>query len=331
MGAGLSCADRGLAPHLLNILPSAGAGDARLDGAGSPKGARRAAGEGGWPGSRFPSRRLKVSEEERARVMGCPEGHGCALRGPGGRRRPCARVPAGLGPRGPGCHSVGPRRDSGRHARGRGRGRPPARVRGAGRGACAAGGRRPAHSPSLAFFFLASVPPSLPRNDSSFFILWGRRAGERGGAEDMGRAGSPAAGRGRSACGSRPGRRRRSPRGVAGRARPRRRPPPRARPWPCGARRQRSAPSRALRSPLPCRGPSAVPTVRVTLTLRVKRWFRSQVPPPGRTEGSLCLLLFYTFEPWAQPPPGGQRGSQGHHLCAADVHQITAQIGHFTR
>lgn len=43
-----------------------------------------------------------------------------------------------------------------------------------------------ANSPSLAFFFLARVPPILPRNDSSFFILWGRSVGERMGAEDMG-------------------------------------------------------------------------------------------------------------------------------------------------
>lgn len=43
----------------------------------------------------------------------------------------------------------------------------------------------PPNSPSLAFFFLARVPPSLPRNDSSFFILCGRSAGERSGAADM--------------------------------------------------------------------------------------------------------------------------------------------------
>lgn len=43
-----------------------------------------------------------------------------------------------------------------------------------------------ANSPSLAFFFLARVPPSLPRNDSSFFILWGRSVGDRTGAADMG-------------------------------------------------------------------------------------------------------------------------------------------------
>jgi hypothetical protein len=52
-------------------------------------------------------------------------------------------------------------------------------------GTRAAAGR--AHSPSRAFFFFASVPPSLPRNDSSFFILGALGVGERG-AEDMGRA-----------------------------------------------------------------------------------------------------------------------------------------------
>lgn len=51
------------------------------------------------------------------------------------------------------------------------------------RGSAGAG----AHSPSRALRFLARVPPSLPRNDSSFFILRGRGVGERG-TEDMGRA-----------------------------------------------------------------------------------------------------------------------------------------------
>lgn len=51
---------------------------------------------------------------------------------------------------------------------------------------------RAGNSPSLAFFFLARVPPSLPRNDSSFFILCGRSVGERRGAADIGSAGGPA-------------------------------------------------------------------------------------------------------------------------------------------
>lgn len=80
-------------------------------------------------------------------------------------------------------------RDSGARARGRvvpaglGDARSP-------RGSGLAGGPRPVHSPSLDFFFLASVPPNLPRKDSSFFILGGRRGDERScGAEDMGRGG----------------------------------------------------------------------------------------------------------------------------------------------
>lgn len=39
------------------------------------------------------------------------------------------------------------------------------------------------YSPSLAFFFLPSVPPSFPRKDSSFLIRWGRRVGERTGED----------------------------------------------------------------------------------------------------------------------------------------------------
>lgn len=66
------------------------------------------------------------------------------------------------------------------------------RVPGTGRGRAqlpsseVAGSPGRAHSPSRALFFLARVPPSLPRKDSSFFILAARGVGERGGAEDMG-------------------------------------------------------------------------------------------------------------------------------------------------
>lgn len=52
------------------------------------------------------------------------------------------------------------------------------------------------HSPSLVFFFLASVPPNLPRKDSSFFILGARGVGDRGGAEDISECTPPTAGRG---------------------------------------------------------------------------------------------------------------------------------------
>ena len=169
---------------------------------------------GGW----FPVWRLKG-------VKGCPEGHGGALRGPGELGEPRARDPERRGSVVPGAAQSGPagtraawsplrsirsRRGSALCARGRaGRVGRPHGSRGAESGAGAAGGRRRAHSPSLAFFFLASVPPSLPRNDSSFFILWGRRAGERSGAEDMGARGDPGGRAGSSASGSRPGRLRR--------------------------------------------------------------------------------------------------------------------------
>lgn len=52
------------------------------------------------------------------------------------------------------------------------------------------------HSPSLVLFFLASVPPNLPRKDSSFFILGALGVGDRGGAEDICECAPPTAGRG---------------------------------------------------------------------------------------------------------------------------------------
>lgn len=88
---------------------------------------------GGW----FPARRLKG-------VKGCPEGHGGALRGPGGLGEPCARGPERRWQRGARGRSIGSGGDSGRvvraalhpvqaglgavRARARGAGRPPAWV-----------------------------------------------------------------------------------------------------------------------------------------------------------------------------------------------------------
>lgn len=57
-------------------------------------------------------------------------------------------------------------------------------------------GTRGPHSPSLVFFFLASVPPNLPKKDSSFFILGARGVGDRGGAEDISECAPPTAGLG---------------------------------------------------------------------------------------------------------------------------------------
>lgn len=132
---------------------------------------------------RVPDRCLNVSGggRGRERVKACPEGRGCAPRGrrdSEARARGCV-VPAGLG--GACAGTRGPSGD---------RGRAGTRGPGGDRAQLEAGGRRPVHSPSRAFFFLASVPPNLPRKDSSFFILGGRRGDERScGAEDMGRGG----------------------------------------------------------------------------------------------------------------------------------------------
>lgn len=127
-------------------------------------------------------------------MTACPEGRGCALRRPGGEWVPVRAGPGWGSGRALGRPSTGSGGTRGRVRAGQQRGSGARRAAGAWpRGARArleaAGGRQAAaHSPSLAFFFLASVPPSLPRNDSSFFILCGRGPGERSGAEDMGRA-----------------------------------------------------------------------------------------------------------------------------------------------
>lgn len=173
--------------------------------------------------------------------------------------------------------SIRSRRGSALCARGRaGRSRPPAWVSRSGGGAGAAGGgRRRALTPSLAFFFLASVPPSLPRNDSSFFILWGRRAGERSGAEDMGTHGDPGGRAGSSASGAAlvaSAAAARSPRGWPGGRGPGAGPAP-ARPWP----RRRPPPGSGSGSPRPaCESRRRFPTRRVTLTLQAQRWFPSK-------------------------------------------------------
>lgn len=196
-------------------------------------------------------------------------------RGPGrARRRARARGPEGAATRGPGGGSW---RGAGSHPNGaRGRLRAGTRGRAGARGRLRGCRPGPAHSPSLAFFFLASVPPSLPRNDSSFFILWGRRVGERSGAEDMGRAGDTG---GRSACGSRPGRRRRPPgEGPAGRG-PSARPRPAPAPGPgAPAAKVRAVPGSA--SALPAPGPRVrSPPRSEGARLPSTAWVR----PPGLT------------------------------------------------
>ena len=174
------------------------------------------------------------------------------------------RVPAGLGPRGPGCYSTGSREGSDRvvppaprsgpggtrggvrasaSARGRAAARPGPAGRGAARARRAAGGRR-THPPWPSSSSPACRPacPGTTRPSSSCAAArrasaavrrtWGAR-GPRGpgaGAARV-RAALVAALAAAAAC---------SAWGVARRARPRRRPPPPARPRPCGARRPRS-------------------------------------------------------------------------------------------
>lgn len=269
---------------------------------------------GGW----FAARGLKG-------VKGCPEGHGGALRGPGGLGEPCARGPERRGSVVPAAAQSGPagtraawsplrsirsRRGSALCARGRaGRVGSPPGSRGAESGAGAAGGRRQAHSPSLAFFFLASVPPSLPRNDSSFFILWGRRAGERRGAEDMGTHGDPGGRAGSSASGSRPGRLRRRRRPLApGSGREGAAPAPAPAPRPPLAPAASAArglalghhvqPARAVggsHAPRHAYSPSAAVVPLLNAASRTDR-----VPS--------APLLFYSFEPWTLVTLPGRRG-----------------------
>lgn len=236
---------------------------------------------GGW----FPARRLKG-------VKGCPEGHGGALRGPGGLGEPCARGPerrgsvvpaaAQSGPAGtraacPRCAPSGPggaRRCARAGARGGSAARLGLAERRAARARLEAGGRR-THPPWPS----SSSPACRPacrgtiRPSSSCGAAGRASAAAR---RTWGRTGTPVAGPGAARLGAAlvasAAAAARSPRGVAGRARPRRRPPPPARPWP----RRRPPPEVWLWvTTSSLREPSAVPTRRVTLTLQAQRWFPS--------------------------------------------------------
>lgn len=224
---------------------------------------------------------------------------------------PLNRVRRGLGPRGPRCAPSGPggaRRCARAGARGGSAARMGLAERRAARARLEAGGGR-THPPWPS----SSSPACRPacrgtiRPSSSCGAAGRASAAAR---RTWGRAGTPVAGPGAARLGaalvaSAAAAAARSPRGVAGRARPRRRPPPPARPWP---RRRPAArgltlghhvqPARAVggsHAPRHTHSPSAavVPLLNAA----------------NRTDhGPSAPLLFCSFKPWTLVTLPGRRG-----------------------